>query len=139
MDFHARWRQRARSRSPQELSAQILVATAAEEEIGALKIKISRLHQCVRPPPCGSASAFSASKKKGGELYQITVGGDATENASVGSDPRPRLSRRRTVPDAVERLVDAYIAPPAAGAEPGGAVHPRKPSCRLGNEAPFKA
>ena len=54
-------------------------------------------------------SAFSGVEKKGGELYQITVGGDATENAAVG-DILGHGFVAEDVPDAIERLVDTYIS-----------------------------
>ena len=48
-------------------------------------------------------------EKKGTELYQITVGGDGTEEASVGKILGPGFVAEE-VPGAIERLVDAYIA-----------------------------
>ena len=48
-------------------------------------------------------------EKKGTELYQISVGGDATENASVG-DILGHGIVPEEVPDAIERLVDFYIS-----------------------------
>ena len=48
-------------------------------------------------------------EKKGTELYQITVGGDATEQAAIG-DILGHGFVVEEVPDAIERLVDAYIA-----------------------------
>ena len=70
-------------------------------------------------------------EKKGGELYQITVGGDATENAAIGRILGPGFEADE-VPNAVERLVDTYIARRETPNEPFIAAFRR-----LG-EAPFK-
>ncbi len=48
-------------------------------------------------------------EKKGGELYQITLGGDATEQAAVGKIIGPGFEAE-AVPAAIEKLVDTYIA-----------------------------
>jgi len=77
-------------------------------EIGKLKIKISG---CINA--CGHHHAghigILGVEKKGTELYQITVGGDGSEDAAVGRILGPGFVAA-DVPDAIERLVDAYIA-----------------------------
>ena len=70
-------------------------------------------------------------EKKGGELYQITLGGDATEGASVGKIIGPGFQAEQ-VPDAIEKLVDFYIANRTSADEPFLDAYRR-----LG-EAPFK-
>ncbi|HEY0918410.1 nitrite/sulfite reductase [Devosia sp.] len=79
-----------------------------QEQIGELKIKISG---CINA--CGHHHAghigILGVEKKGTELYQITVGGDGTETASVGTILGPGFVADE-VPAAIERLVDAYLA-----------------------------
>ncbi len=101
-----------------------------QAEIGDLKIKISGCINACGHHHVGHIGILGV-EKKGGELYQITVGGDATENASVGRILGPGFVAE-DVPDAVERLVDAYIARRESRAEPFIAAFRR-----LG-EAPFK-
>jgi len=105
-------------------------APERQKEIGDLKIKISG---CINA--CGHHHVghigILGGEKKGGELYQITVGGDATENAAVGKILGPGFVAEE-VPGAVERLVDAYIARRESPDEPFIAAFRR-----LG-ETPFK-
>jgi sulfite reductase (NADPH) hemoprotein beta-component len=79
-----------------------------QREIGDLKIKISGCINACGHHHVGHIGILGV-EKKGGELYQITVGGDATENAAIGKILGPGFEAE-DVPDAVERLVDAYIA-----------------------------
>ena len=99
-------------------------------EIGKLKIKISG---CINA--CGHHHAghigILGVEKKGTELYQITVGGDGSEDAAVGRILGPGFVAA-DVPDAIERLVDAYIAQRAGEDETFIAAYRR-----LG-DAPFK-
>ncbi|HTJ58629.1 MAG TPA: nitrite/sulfite reductase [Devosiaceae bacterium] len=101
-----------------------------QKEIGDLKIKISGCINACGHHHVGHIGILGV-EKKGGELYQITVGGDATENASVGKILGPGFEAEE-VPDAIERLVDAYIARRETPDEPFIAAFRR-----LG-EAPFK-
>jgi sulfite reductase (NADPH) hemoprotein beta-component len=79
-----------------------------QAEIGDLKIMISG---CINA--CGhhhvAHIGILGVEKKGTELYQITVGGDATEQAAIG-DILGHGFVADDVPAAIERLVDAYIA-----------------------------
>ncbi|KKB10568.1 sulfite reductase [Devosia geojensis] len=79
-----------------------------QKEIGELKIKISGCINACGHHHVGHIGILGV-EKKGGELYQITLGGDATENAAVGKILGPGFEAE-DVPDAIERLVDAYIA-----------------------------
>jgi len=79
-----------------------------QKEIGALKIKISGCINACGHHHVGHIGILGV-EKKGGELYQITIGGDATEQAAVGRILGPGFEAD-AVPDAIERLVDAYIA-----------------------------
>src|SRR5437764_10672011 len=101
-----------------------------QAEIGDLKIKISGCINACGHHHVGHIGILGV-EKKGGELYQITVGGDATENASVGKILGPGFEAEE-VPNAIERLVDAYIARRESPDEPFIAAFRR-----LG-EAPFK-
>jgi sulfite reductase (NADPH) hemoprotein beta-component len=79
-----------------------------EEEFGQLKLKISGCINACGHHHVGHIGILGV-EKKGTELYQITLGGDATENASVGTI----LGRGVTpeeVPNALEKLLDRYIA-----------------------------
>jgi sulfite reductase (NADPH) hemoprotein beta-component len=101
-----------------------------QAEIGDLKIKISG---CINA--CGhhhvAHIGILGVEKKGTELYQITVGGDATEQAAIG-DILGHGFVADDVPAAIERLVDAYIARRESPAEAFIDAYRR-----LG-EAPFK-
>src|SRR5690606_463253 len=105
-------------------------APERQREIGELKIKISG---CINA--CGHHHAghigILGVEKKGTELYQITVGGDGSEAASVGGILGPGFVAD-DVPDAIERLVDTYMARRAGPDEPFIAAYRR-----LG-DAPFK-
>jgi sulfite reductase (NADPH) hemoprotein beta-component len=67
-----------------------------------------RLHQCLRPPPC-RPYRHSRRREEGRGIYQITLGGDATENAAIGEILGPGLAAE-DVPDAIERIVLVYLA-----------------------------
>jgi sulfite reductase (NADPH) hemoprotein beta-component len=79
-----------------------------QEEIGALKIKISG---CINA--CGHHHAghigILGVDRKGEEFYQITLGGSGDENAAIGEIIGKGFSTAEVV-DAVETLVDTYVA-----------------------------
>jgi len=80
----------------------------AQKEIGELKIKISGCINACGHHHVGHIGILGV-EKKGTELYQITVGGDATQDAAVGNI----LGRgfvAEDVPDAIGRLVDFYLS-----------------------------
>jgi sulfite reductase (NADPH) hemoprotein beta-component len=87
-----------------------------QEDIGALKIKISG---CINA--CGHHHAghigILGVEKKGEEFYQITLGGSGDETASIGEIVGKGFSTDEIV-DAVETLVDTYIANRTNAAEP---------------------
>jgi sulfite reductase (NADPH) hemoprotein beta-component len=99
----------------QELSKRF-AAPDRQKDIGALKIKISGCINACGHHHVGHIGILGV-EKKGDELYQITVGGDATENASIGEILGPGFEADQ-VPDAVERLVDFYIAKRESADEP---------------------
>ena len=87
-----------------------------QEDIGALKIKISG---CINA--CGHHHAghigILGVDRKGEEFYQITLGGSGDETASIGEIVGRGFSTAEVV-DAVETLVDTYIAHRRSPAEP---------------------
>ena len=105
-------------------------ALERQTRIGELKIKISGCINACGHHHVGHIGILGV-EKKGTELYQITVGGDATENAAIG-DILGHGFVVEEVPDAIERLVDTYIARRESPSEPFIAAFRR-----LGKE-PFK-
>jgi len=101
-----------------------------QAEIGDLKIKISGCINACGHHHVGHIGILGV-EKKGGELYQITLGGDATENAAVGKIIGPGFEAE-AVPGAIEALVDTYIARRESAGETFIQAYRR-----LG-EAPFK-
>jgi sulfite reductase (NADPH) hemoprotein beta-component len=101
-----------------------------QADIGDLKIKISGCINACGHHHVGHIGILGV-EKKGGELYQITLGGDATEHASVGKIIGPGFEAD-AVPGAIETLVDTYIAKRESAGETFIQAYRR-----LG-EAPFK-
>jgi sulfite reductase (NADPH) hemoprotein beta-component len=113
----------------QEIS-KTFAAPERQKEIGDLKIKISGCINACGHHHVGHIGILGV-EKKGGELYQITLGGDATDSASVGKIIGPGFEAD-AVPGAIEKLVDFYIAQRQGEGESFLAAYRR-----LG-EAPFK-
>ncbi len=82
-------------------------ALALEHEIGALKIKISGCINACGHHHMGHIGILGL-EKGGVESYQITLGGDGTETASIGQRAGPGFVYDAIVP-AVERLIYAYL------------------------------
>jgi len=80
---------------------------ARQEEIGKLRLNVSG---CVNA--CGHHHAGNIGilgvDKKGTELYQITLGGNPKDSASVGTIIGPGF-RAEAVPQAIDTIVDTYI------------------------------
>ncbi|AVX04038.1 assimilatory sulfite reductase (NADPH) [Maritalea myrionectae] len=101
-----------------------------ENEFGELKVKISGCINACGHHHVGHIGILGV-EKKGTELYQITVGGDATEQAAVGNI----LGRGVTgdeVPDALEKLLNVYMD------QRENADEPFLDAFRRLGEAPFK-
>src|SRR6056300_205345 len=79
-----------------------------EHEIGELKIKISGCINACGHHHIGHIGILGL-EKAGVENYQITLGGDATQNARVGDRTGPGFSADAILP-AIERIIDAYLA-----------------------------
>jgi len=78
-----------------------------EEEFGELKLKISGCINACGHHHVGHIGILGV-EKKGTELYQITVGGDATEHATVGNILGRGVTAEE-VPGALEKLLDHYM------------------------------
>ncbi|MGI9367744.1 MAG: nitrite/sulfite reductase [Ruegeria sp.] len=78
-----------------------------ENDIGELKIKISGCINACGHHHVGHIGILGLDRA-GVENYQITLGGDGTESATIGERAGPGFSYDEIVP-AVERLVFAYL------------------------------
>ncbi|MGB3554586.1 MAG: nitrite/sulfite reductase [Jannaschia sp.] len=79
-----------------------------EHDIGALKIKISGCINACGHHHVGHIGILGLDRA-GVENYQITLGGDGTERATIGERAGPGFAYDEVVP-AVERLIRAYLA-----------------------------
>ena len=77
-----------------------------QEDIGELKIKISGCINACGHHHVGHIGILGVDRK-GEEFYQITFGGRSDEKAAIGKIAGPGL-RAEDVPDALERVVEAY-------------------------------
>ncbi|MBL4916257.1 nitrite/sulfite reductase [Szabonella alba] len=102
-----------------------------EHDIGALKIKISGCINACGHHHVGHIGILGLDRA-GVENYQITLGGDGTETATIGERAGPGFAYDEIVP-AIERLVRAYLEHREGPGEPFLAAYRR-----LGL-APFKA
>jgi sulfite reductase (NADPH) hemoprotein beta-component len=82
-------------------------APERQAEIGELKIKISGCINACGHHHVGHIGLLGV-EKKGAELYQITLGGSADNNTSVG-DIIGRGFEPEKVTDAIETVVDTYL------------------------------
>jgi sulfite reductase (NADPH) hemoprotein beta-component len=78
-----------------------------QREIGELNIKISGCINACGHHHVGHIGILGL-EKRGIESYQVTLGGDATENAAIGEILGPGLAAE-DVPDAIERIVGVYL------------------------------
>ena len=103
----ARWPMRApfRWRSASRSASAI---SARQREIGELKIKISGCINACGHHHVGHIGILGV-EKKGEEFYQITLGGSGDENSAIG-DIIGRGFRAEEIVDAVETIVDTYLA-----------------------------
>jgi sulfite reductase (NADPH) hemoprotein beta-component len=87
-----------------------------EHEVGDLKIKISGCINACGHHHVGHIGILGLDRA-GVENYQITLGGDHTENAAVGQRTGPGFSADEIVP-AIERIVDTYLSERDSADEP---------------------
>jgi sulfite reductase (NADPH) hemoprotein beta-component len=90
----------------QRLSARF-ANPVRQQQIGELGIKISGCINACGHHHVGHIGILGVDKK-GEEFYQITLGGSADENASIGEIVGPAFSSEQVV-DAVEQIVDTYL------------------------------
>ncbi|NNF25190.1 MAG: nitrite/sulfite reductase [Rhodobacteraceae bacterium] len=82
-------------------------ALKLEHDIGPLKIKISGCINACGHHHVGHIGILGLDRA-GVENYQITLGGNGTETATIGERAGPGFSATEIVP-AIERLVEAYL------------------------------
>jgi sulfite reductase (NADPH) hemoprotein beta-component len=82
-------------------------ALKLEHEVGPLKIKISGCINACGHHHVGHIGILGLDRA-GVENYQITLGGDGTEDAAIGERAGPGFSADEIIP-AVERIVMAYL------------------------------
>ena len=82
-------------------------ALKIERDIGALKIKISGCINACGHHHVGHIGILGLDRA-GVENYQITLGGDHTENAAIGERTGPGFAADEVIP-AIERIIDAYL------------------------------
>lgn len=96
----------ARSIPIAQAIAQRFADAQRQAEIGELNIKISGCINACGHHHVGHIGILGL-EKRGIESYQITLGGDATENAEIGEILGPGLPAD-AVPDAIEAIVAVY-------------------------------
>lgn len=79
-----------------------------QAEIGELKVKISGCINACGHHHVGHIGILGV-EKKGGELYQITLGGSGDENTSIGQIIGRGFGPDE-ITDAVEKVVDTYVS-----------------------------
>ncbi|MCF6272607.1 MAG: nitrite/sulfite reductase [Rhodobacteraceae bacterium] len=82
-------------------------ALKQEHSIGPLKIKISGCINACGHHHVGHIGILGL-EKGGVESYQITLGGDGTQNAAIGKPTGPGFSADEIIP-AIERLILSYL------------------------------
>jgi sulfite reductase (NADPH) hemoprotein beta-component len=80
---------------------------ARQREIGELKIKISGCINACGHHHSGNIGILGVDKK-GTELYQISLGGNPKDDASIGSIIGPGF-RAEAVPQAIDTIIDTYL------------------------------
>ncbi len=114
-----------------------------EHDVGPLKIKISGCINACGHHHVGHIGILGLDRA-GVESYQITLGGDGTQDAAIGERAGPGFSADEIIP-AIERIVLAYLdlrhdalgdvprglSPSRSGAVQGRALRGGKGRCRL--------
>ena len=103
----------ARSIPIAQAIARRFAEDAKQKEIGELNIKISGCINACGHHHVGHIGILGL-EKRGIESYQITLGGDATQDAAIGEILGPGLAAEE-VPDAIERIVEVYLEHRHAG------------------------
>ncbi len=79
-----------------------------QKDIGPLKIKISGCINACGHHHVGHIGILGLDKA-GVESYQITLGGDGTESATIGERTGPGFSYEEIIP-AIERIIERYLS-----------------------------
>jgi sulfite reductase (NADPH) hemoprotein beta-component len=79
-----------------------------QKEIGDLSIKMSGCINACGHHHVGNIGILGL-EKKGAESYQITIGGDASENFALGELLGPGLPEQN-VPEAIDKVITVYLA-----------------------------
>ncbi len=87
--------------------------SARQRDIGPLQIKISGCINACGHHHVGHIGILGL-EKRGQESYQVTLGGDGSENMAIGELLGPGLTADE-VPDAIERIVGVYLAQRRSG------------------------
>ncbi|RWM39166.1 nitrite/sulfite reductase [Mesorhizobium sp.] len=90
----------------QEISRRF-ASLERQREIGELKLKISGCINACGHHHVGHIGILGV-EKKGSELYQVTLGGSADENTSVGEIIGRGFSSEE-ITDAIEQIVETYL------------------------------
>lgn len=90
-------------------------ALKLEHDIGPLQIKISGCINACGHHHVGHIGILGLDRA-GVENYQITLGGDATETATIGERAGPGFSAQELIP-AIDRLIAAYLRTRSSNAE----------------------
>ncbi len=98
----------ARSTNVAQGIAQRFDALNQEHNIGPLKLKISGCINACGHHHVGHIGILGL-EKGGVESYQITLGGDGTQNAAIGQPTGKGFSADEIIP-AIERLILAYLS-----------------------------
>jgi sulfite reductase (NADPH) hemoprotein beta-component len=98
----------ARSIPVAQKIAERFADPARQAEIGPLDLNISGCINACGHHHVGHIGLLGVDKN-GEEVYQITLGGAADEKASIGTIIGPSVTVE-AVPDAIEAIVDAYLA-----------------------------
>jgi len=97
----------ARSIPVSQAIAERFSDPARQRAIGEMQIKISGCINACGHHHVGHIGILGL-EKKGVEFYQVKLGGDASETASVGDVTGPGFSQDELV-DGIERMVDFYL------------------------------
>jgi len=98
----------ARSISVAQDLSQRFASLERQENIGELKVKISGCINACGHHHVGHIGILGV-EKKGSELYQVTLGGSADENTSIGEIVGRGFSAEEIGP-AIETIVETYLA-----------------------------
>jgi len=92
----------------QSISRRFADPVRRQQEIGPLRINISGCINACGHHHVGNIGILGLDKK-GQEFYQITLGGNSREDASIGAILGPGFSAEQ-VPEAIDTIVETYLS-----------------------------